>query len=58
MELHAIDLGMYPLGSYTMKYNPRGQNGYRAADGIRRFLNIPTSHRNSSQGWQKILCES
>src|SRR3974377_1710201 len=24
---YAIDLGMYPLGSCTMKYNPRGNEG-------------------------------
>src|SRR3979490_1240266 len=31
---YAIDLGMYPLGSCTMKYNPRGNEAVAPPEGI------------------------
>jgi len=50
---YAIDLGMYPLGSCTMKYNPR-VNEY-----VARLAGIATEHpyqpQELSQGCLKIL---
>jgi glycine dehydrogenase subunit 2 len=49
----AIDLGMYPLGSCTMKYNPR-VNEY-----VARLEGLATEHpyqpQELSQDWLKIL---
>ena len=42
---YAIDLGMYPLGSCTMKYNPRVNEFVARLDGI--ATSIPTSRWNS-----------
>ena len=41
---YAIDLGMYPLGSCTMKYNPRVNEFVARLDGI--APNTPISRRN------------
>jgi len=50
---YAIDLGMYPLGSCTMKYNPR------VNEFVARLPGIATEHplqpRGLSQGCLKIL---
>jgi glycine dehydrogenase subunit 2 len=50
---YAIDLGMYPLGSCTMKYNPR------VNEHIARLAGIATEHpcqpQELSQGCLKIL---
>ena len=50
---YAIDLGMYPLGSCTMKYNPR-VNEY-----VARLAGLATEHpyqpQELSQGCLKIL---
>src|SRR5215472_11768633 len=50
---YAIDLGMYPLGSCTMKYNPR-VNEY-----VARLAGLATEHPSQpqelSQGCLKIL---
>ena len=41
---YAIDLGMYPLGSCTMKYNPRVNEFVARLDGI--ATDIPISRRS------------
>ena len=50
---YAIDLGMYPLGSCTMKYNPR------VNEHVARLAGIATEHpyqpQELSQGCLKIL---
>jgi len=50
---YAIDLGMYPLGSCTMKYNPR------VNEHVARLAGIATEHpyqpQDLSQGCLKIL---
>jgi glycine dehydrogenase subunit 2 len=50
---YAIDLGMYPLGSCTMKYNPR------VNEHVARIAGIATEHpyqpQDLSQGCLKIL---
>src|SRR5215467_2451941 len=50
---HAIDLGMYPLGSCTMKYNPR------VNEFVARLTGIATEHpyqpQELSQGCLRIL---
>ena len=50
---YAIDLGMYPLGSCTMKYNPR------VNEFVARFEGLATEHpyqpQELSQGCLKIM---
>ena len=50
---YAIDLGMYPLGSCTMKYNPR------VNEHVARLAGIATEHpyqpQDLSQGCLKVL---
>src|SRR5246127_1662278 len=50
---HAIDLGMYPLGSCTMKYNPRVNEFVARLDGI--ASEHPYQPDELSQGCLKIL---
>ena len=50
---HAIDLGMYPLGSCTMKYNPRVNEFVARLDGI--ATEHPYQPQELSQGCLKIL---
>src|SRR5216110_3670480 len=50
---HAIDLGMYPLGSCTMKYNPRVNEFVARLDGI--ASEHPYQPDDLSQGCLKIL---
>jgi glycine cleavage system P protein (glycine dehydrogenase) subunit 2 len=50
---YAIDLGMYPLGSCTMKYNPRVNEFVARLDGI--ATEHPLQPRALSQGCLKIL---
>ncbi|MBZ5698723.1 MAG: aminomethyl-transferring glycine dehydrogenase subunit GcvPB [Acidobacteriia bacterium] len=50
---HAIDLGMYPLGSCTMKYNPRVNEFVSRLDGI--ATEHPYQPQELSQGCLKIL---
>jgi len=51
----AIDVGIYPLGSCTMKYNPK-INEYIAKD--KRLLNLhPLENKENIQGILKILKE-
>jgi glycine dehydrogenase subunit 2 len=50
---YAIDLGMYPLGSCTMKYNPRVNEFVARLDGI--ATEHPFQPQRLSQGCLKIL---
>src|SRR6202166_1541370 len=50
---YAIDLGMYPLGSCTMKYNPRVNEFVARLDGI--ATEHPYHPQELSQGCLKIL---
>src|ERR1700722_6680002 len=50
---YAIDLGMYPLGSCTMKYNPRVNELVARLDGI--ATEHPLQPQSLSQGCLKIM---
>src|SRR5271154_1639889 len=50
---YAIDLGMYPLGSCTMKYNPRVNEFVARLDGL--ATEHPLQPMELSQGCLKIL---
>ena len=50
---YAIDLGMYPLGSCTMKYNPRVNEFVARLDGL--ATEHPYQPQELSQGCLKIL---
>src|SRR6202008_1516720 len=50
---YAIDLGMYPLGSCTMKYNPRVNEFVARLDGL--ATEHPYQSQDLSQGCLKIL---
>jgi glycine cleavage system P protein (glycine dehydrogenase) subunit 2 len=50
---YAIDLGMYPLGSCTMKYNPRVNEFIARLDGL--ATEHPYQPQELSQGCLKIL---
>jgi glycine cleavage system P protein (glycine dehydrogenase) subunit 2 len=50
---YAIDLGMYPLGSCTMKYNPRVNEHVARLDGL--ASEHPYQPQELSQGCLKIL---
>src|SRR5207245_6919700 len=50
---YAIDLGMYPLGSCTMKYNPRVNEFVARLDGI--ATEHPYQPQEPSQGCLRIL---
>src|SRR6202011_5718046 len=50
---YAIDLGMYPLGSCTMKYNPRVNEFVARLDGI--ATEHPYQPQEVSLGCLKIL---
>src|SRR3979490_1036189 len=50
---YAIDLGMYPLGSCTMKYNPRVNEFVARLDGL--ATEHPLQPQELSQGCLKIL---
>ncbi|HTT32906.1 MAG TPA: aminomethyl-transferring glycine dehydrogenase subunit GcvPB [Methylomirabilota bacterium] len=50
---HAIDLGMYPLGSCTMKYNPRVNEYVARLEGI--ASEHPYQPQELAQGCLKIL---
>jgi len=52
---YSVDLGAYPLGSCTMKYNPKICD---EVTGIPRFRNVhPATPASGSQGWLRILVE-
>jgi glycine dehydrogenase subunit 2 len=50
---YAIDLGMYPLGSCTMKYNPRVNEAVSRLDGIANAH--PYQPEKTSQGAMRII---
>src|ERR1700727_2161465 len=50
---YAIDLGMYPLGSCTMKYNPRVNEAVARVEGIAN--GHPYQPEQISQGAMQIL---
>ena len=50
---YAIDLGMYPLGSCTMKYNPRVNEHVARLDGLANAH--PNQHADLAQGCLRIL---
>jgi glycine dehydrogenase subunit 2 len=50
---YAIDLGMYPLGSCTMKYNPRVNEHVARLDGLANAH--PDQHADLAQGCLRIL---
>ena len=50
---HAIDLGMYPLGSCTMKYNPRVNEFVARLEGI--ATEHPYQPQELSQGDRKSV---
>ena len=50
---YAIDLGMYPLGSCTMKYNPRVNEAGRAHRRHRQRASLPAGE--NSQGALHII---
>ena len=50
---YAIDLGMYPLGSCTMKYNPRVNEVVARLDGLANAH--PYQPEKASQGALRIL---
>jgi glycine dehydrogenase subunit 2 len=52
---HAIDIGMYPLGSCTMKYNPKINEVVARLPG---FANIhPYQDPSTVQGALQLMCE-
>jgi glycine dehydrogenase subunit 2 len=52
---HAIDIGMYPLGSCTMKYNPKVNEVVARLPG---FANIhPYQDPSTVQGALQLMCE-
>ena len=51
---YAIDLGMYPLGSCTMKYNPRVNEFVARLDGL-ATEDIPCNLRRSRKGCLRII---
>src|SRR5690348_9936965 len=52
---YAIDLGMYPLGSCTMKYNPRVNEFVARLDGL--ATEHPLQPDDVSQGCLRILAD-
>jgi glycine dehydrogenase subunit 2 len=51
----SIDTHFYPLGSCTMKYNPRGCNQYAMLPGF--LAHHPLAHESLSQGFMACLFE-
>ncbi|MFZ0202160.1 MAG: aminomethyl-transferring glycine dehydrogenase subunit GcvPB [Nitrososphaeraceae archaeon] len=52
---YGIDIGFYPLGSCTMKYNPRVNEDIARLDG---FQNLhPLSHEDCNQGSLQLMWE-
>src|SRR5579883_2622365 len=50
---HSIDTGFYPLGSCTMKYNPKINDAMAALDGFRELH--PHQPENQIQGALELL---
>jgi len=52
---YGVDLGTYPLGSCTMKYNPKAAD---AAAGLKGFTDVhPATPERGAQGWLELLVE-
>jgi glycine dehydrogenase subunit 2 len=51
----SVDLGAYPLGSCTMKYNPKAFDEIAAMPGIADVH--PATPAPLTQGWLEMLCE-
>jgi glycine cleavage system P protein (glycine dehydrogenase) subunit 2 len=51
----SVDLGAYPLGSCTMKYNPKAFDEVAALRGLADVH--PATPAPLSQGWLELLCE-
>jgi glycine dehydrogenase subunit 2 len=51
----SVDLGAYPLGSCTMKYNPKAYDTVAALPGLARVH--PAAPPELSQGWLALLVE-
>jgi len=51
----SVDLGAYPLGSCTMKYNPKAFDEIAAMRGLADVH--PATPAALSQGWLALLCE-
>lgn len=52
---YSVDLGAYPLGSCTMKYNPKICD---EAAALQSFASVhPTTPVHAAQGWMQILVE-
>jgi len=52
---YSVDLGAYPLGSCTMKYNPKSCDAAAAMPG---FANVhPATPASGVQGWLEMLVE-
>jgi glycine dehydrogenase subunit 2 len=52
---YSVDLGAYPLGSCTMKYNPKACDAAAAMSG---FANVhPSTPPSGAQGWLEVLVE-
>lgn len=52
---YSVDLGAYPLGSCTMKYNPKFADQIAAIDGL---VNVhPATPPEAIQGWLRLLHE-
>jgi len=52
---YAVDLGLYPLGSCTMKYNPKINEEMARLDGFARIH--PMQHEQSVQGALRLMHE-
>ncbi len=50
---YAVDLGAYPLGSCTMKYNPKLADAAASLPGLARVH--PASPSSRTQGWLELL---
>jgi glycine dehydrogenase subunit 2 len=52
---YSVDLGAYPLGSCTMKYNPKAFDEIAASPGLANVH--PASPAALTQGWLELLCD-
>src|SRR5438270_13822460 len=51
---YSVDLGAYPLGSCTMKYNPKLCDDAAALPGLATVH--PATPAEHAQGWLELLC--
>ncbi len=52
---YSVDLGAYPLGSCTMKYNPKLCDDVAALPGLTG--SHPAAPASCTQGWMEMLCD-